>query len=76
MKRFSARIAEFRRKKDEEQSESEEDEIDADYAEFLAGYVPKEEQEEEDEEQNPEPIEISSDDSEAKSEIFSESLSE
>ncbi|PNX57281.1 hypothetical protein L195_g058615, partial [Trifolium pratense] len=51
-------------------SEAEENEDDADYVEFLAGYVPEEEQEEE-EEQNPEPIEISSEDAEEKSEISS-----
>ncbi|CAJ2668585.1 unnamed protein product [Trifolium pratense] len=55
------------------ESESEEDEIDADYAEFLAGYVPEEEQSEE---EGPEPIEISSDESEMKSEISSETLSD
>ncbi|PNX59963.1 hypothetical protein L195_g051686, partial [Trifolium pratense] len=54
---------------------SEEDEIDADYAEFLAGYVPEEEQDEE-EEEDPEPIEISSDESEKNSEISSETLSD
>ncbi|CAJ2652136.1 unnamed protein product [Trifolium pratense] len=97
MKRFSLRIAEFKRKKNEEKredeekdnkdnkkpqdaeiiiissdSEAEENEDDADYVEFLAGYVPEEEQEEEEQEQNPDPIEISSEDAEEKSEISSE----
>ena len=97
MRRFSSRIAEFRRMKEDEQrekdekdkednkkpqdaeiiiissdSEAEENEDDADYVEFLAGYVPEEEQEEEEEEQNPDPIEISSEDAEEKSEISSE----
>ncbi|PNX67280.1 hypothetical protein L195_g063444, partial [Trifolium pratense] len=48
----------------------------ADYAEFLAGYVPEEEQDEEEELQNPDPIEISSDDAEEKSEISFEDQSE
>ncbi|CAJ2636743.1 unnamed protein product [Trifolium pratense] len=97
MKRFSLRIAEFKRKKNEEKreddekdkednkipqdaeiiiissdSEAEENEDDADYVEFLASYVPEEEQEEEEQEQNPDPIEISSEDAEEKSEISSE----
>ncbi|CAJ2652271.1 unnamed protein product [Trifolium pratense] len=97
MKRFSLRIAEFKRKKNEEKreddekdkednkkpqdaeiiiissdSEAEENEDDADYVEFLASYVPEEEQEEEEEAQNPDPIEISSEDAEEKSEISSE----
>ena len=96
MKRFSLRIAEFKRKKEDEEkrendekednkipqdaeiiiissdSEAEENEDDADYVEFLASYVPEEEQEEEEEEQNPDPIEISSEDAEEKSEISSE----
>ncbi|PNX61233.1 hypothetical protein L195_g060568 [Trifolium pratense] len=38
----------------------------------MASYVPEEEQEEEEQEQNPDPIEISSDDAEEKSEISSE----
>ncbi|CAJ2666249.1 unnamed protein product [Trifolium pratense] len=53
-------------------SEAEENEDDADYVEFLASYVPEEEQEEEEQEQNPDPIEISSEDAEEKSEISSE----
>ncbi|PNX68407.1 hypothetical protein L195_g063964, partial [Trifolium pratense] len=58
-------------------SESEDDEIDEDYAEYLAGYVPEEEQEDEEKERhNPEPIEISSDDTEEKSEISAEDQSE
>ncbi|PNX67548.1 hypothetical protein L195_g063568, partial [Trifolium pratense] len=49
---------------------------DEDYAEYLAGLVPEEEQENEEEGHNPVPIELSSDDTEEKSEISAQDQSE